>query len=75
MGDLCFVDHMSPGEQVVVAVLLCVHKGINQCGRIGGFPFKLLYDPVQSAAADMVVGPKDVIVPEMQMVILLVEDV
>ncbi len=75
MCNSCCVDRMGPIKEVVEVDALSICEGINQYVGIGGFLFKLLGDPFQSAALDMIMCAKSVVVPYSELVFLLVEDV
>ncbi len=66
---------MDPVEEVIEIVPLRGCEGIDWYVGVKGFLDELLHDPVQGAAADMVIDPQNAVVPVMEMGILLVKDV
>ncbi len=74
MGDSGVVDCMGPIEQEVEFFAFWICEGVYCNVGVRGVTCKLSVHPIKGALSDVVLGSKDTVVPVLEMVVLLVED-
>ncbi len=74
VGDSGSVDCMGSIEREVEFVAFQICEGVDCNVEIRGVVCKLSVHPIKGASPDVVLGTKDAIVPLLEMVVLLVED-
>ncbi len=75
VGDSGGVDRVGPIEEEVEFIAFWICEGVDSNVGVRGVVCKLLVHPIKGALSDVVLGTKNAIVPLLEMVALLVEDV
>ncbi len=74
VGDSGGVDCMGPIEQEIESITFRICEGVDCNVGVRGVLCKLSVHPIEGAALDVVFGSEDAIVPMLEMVVVLVED-